>query len=555
MLELDPHRLSVARDRLCRRRLAAAGLRAARRRLRCFLSPRVALAGLLWMLVQAQRKRGVHPRSHRDSRRRRRPCQAVRWTAPSGEPVAAALLQGNIEQEMKFRPQRYPRDPRHLCPAGGGNEREADRASRDRAAALLRPHRSGVPRAPRGGGAAQRRRPAAGRALPHDGEDYYNSVITLGVSPRQTYHKAHLVPFGEFIPPGFGWVLRRSCASRCPTSARGVAEPAAAAASPASASRSTSATRTRSATRSRGALPRTRRCWSTCPTSPGSATRSRPAQHLQIARLRAIETGRMHLTATNTGITAAIDRDGRVLARLPQFTEARLEVAAQGYAGVTPYVRWRDWPIVARFARSSSARAVHRAARVEPLKFAAMLTFQQLIQQLNAFWDRQGCALLQPYDMEVGAGTFHTATFLRAIGPEPWNAAYVQPSRRPKDGRYGDNPNRLQHYYQYQVVLKPSPTDIQDLYLESLVELGIDPARARHPLRRGRLGIADARRVGPGLGSLARRHGSHAVHLLPGSRRPRVQAGAGRDHLRPRAPGDVPAGQGQRLRPGVDARA
>ena len=104
-----------------------------------------------------------------------------------------------------------------------------------------------------------------------------------------------------------------------------------------------------------------------------------------------------------------------------------------------------------------------------------MLTFQQLIAQLNAFWGRQRCALLQPYDMEVGAGTFHTATFLRAIGPEPWNAAYVQPSRRPKDGRYGENPNRLQHYYQYQVVLKPSPAQIQELYIESLVELGIDP--------------------------------------------------------------------------------
>jgi glycyl-tRNA synthetase alpha chain len=104
-----------------------------------------------------------------------------------------------------------------------------------------------------------------------------------------------------------------------------------------------------------------------------------------------------------------------------------------------------------------------------------MLTFQQLILQLNAFWDRQGCVLLQPYDMEVGAGTFHTATFLRAIGPEPWKAAYVQPSRRPKDGRYGENPNRLQHYYQYQVVLKPSPANIQDLYLESLKNLGINP--------------------------------------------------------------------------------
>ena len=104
-----------------------------------------------------------------------------------------------------------------------------------------------------------------------------------------------------------------------------------------------------------------------------------------------------------------------------------------------------------------------------------MLSFQQLILRLNDYWDRQGCVLLQPYDMEVGAGTFHTATFLRAIGPEPWKAAYVQPSRRPKDGRYGENPNRLQHYYQYQVVLKPSPADIQDVYIESLRELGIDP--------------------------------------------------------------------------------
>jgi glycyl-tRNA synthetase alpha chain len=104
-----------------------------------------------------------------------------------------------------------------------------------------------------------------------------------------------------------------------------------------------------------------------------------------------------------------------------------------------------------------------------------MLTFQELIQRLEQFWGGRGCVLLQPYDMEVGAGTFHTATFLRAIGPEPWNAAYVQPSRRPKDGRYGDNPNRLQHYYQYQVVLKPSPANIQDLYIESLVALDIDP--------------------------------------------------------------------------------
>jgi len=103
------------------------------------------------------------------------------------------------------------------------------------------------------------------------------------------------------------------------------------------------------------------------------------------------------------------------------------------------------------------------------------MNFQNVILRLQTFWGERGCVLLQPYDLEVGAGTFHTATFLRAIGPEPWKAAYVQPSRRPKDGRYGDNPNRLQHYYQYQVVLKPSPDDIQDLYLESLRALGIDP--------------------------------------------------------------------------------
>jgi len=101
--------------------------------------------------------------------------------------------------------------------------------------------------------------------------------------------------------------------------------------------------------------------------------------------------------------------------------------------------------------------------------------FQRLILKLQDFWAREGCVLLQPYDMEVGAGTFHPATTLRALGPEPWKAAYVQPSRRPTDGRYGENPNRLQHYYQYQVILKPSPDDSQELYLRSLEHLGIDP--------------------------------------------------------------------------------
>lgn len=105
----------------------------------------------------------------------------------------------------------------------------------------------------------------------------------------------------------------------------------------------------------------------------------------------------------------------------------------------------------------------------------AVRTFQDLILALQNYWAEQGCVVLQPYDMEVGAGTFHTATFLRAIGPETWNAAYVQPSRRPTDGRYGENPNRLQHYYQFQVVLKPNPENFQRLYLGSLKAIGIDP--------------------------------------------------------------------------------
>jgi glycyl-tRNA synthetase alpha chain len=108
-------------------------------------------------------------------------------------------------------------------------------------------------------------------------------------------------------------------------------------------------------------------------------------------------------------------------------------------------------------------------------------SFQDLILTLQHYWAKQGCVILQPYDMEVGAGTFHPATALRALGPKPWRAAFVQPSRRPKDGRYGENPNRLQHYYQYQVMLKPSPNDLQDLYLGSLAAIGID--RETHDIR------------------------------------------------------------------------
>ncbi len=110
-----------------------------------------------------------------------------------------------------------------------------------------------------------------------------------------------------------------------------------------------------------------------------------------------------------------------------------------------------------------------------------LMNFQELIFRLEEFWAGQGCLVLQPYDIEVGAGTFHPATFFRVLGPEPWRAAYVEPSRRPTDGRYGENPNRLQHYYQYQVILKPSPEDSQELYLQSLQSLGIEPLR--HDIR------------------------------------------------------------------------
>ena len=110
-----------------------------------------------------------------------------------------------------------------------------------------------------------------------------------------------------------------------------------------------------------------------------------------------------------------------------------------------------------------------------------MLYFQDLMMRLNQFWGERGCLIVQPYDLEKGAGTMNPATFLRALGPEPWNVAYVEPSRRPTDGRYGENPNRLQHYFQYQVILKPSPDTVQEIYLESLESLGIDPAK--HDIR------------------------------------------------------------------------
>ncbi len=143
--------------------------------------------------------------------------------------------------------------------------------------------------------------------------------------------------------------------------------------------------------------------------------------------------------------------------------------------------------------------------------------FQEVIETLNRFWAQNGCLILQPYDMEVGAGTFHPATFLRALGQEPWAAAYVQPCRRPTDGRYGENPNRLQHYYQYQVVIKPSPDNIQDLYLQSLEAFGLD-LRA-HDVRFVEDDWESPTLGAWGLGGMARWDGDHPVYLFSTGRR------------------------------------
>ncbi len=267
----------------------------------------------------------------------------VDWTSPQGAPVSAALLQGNIEQSLKFDPRRYA----HTL------ETYARLAEETRARLVVFPE-TAVPRFLdsvdpdylRRLDAVARRNDGdllLGVPTRASGDEYFNSVITLGRSPIQAYHKIHLVPFGEFVPPGLGWTLQMV---NIPMSdfSRGMADQA--------------------LLRAAGQAIAPNICYEDAigdeiarrlPEATLLVNLSNvawfgdslaPGQHLQIARLRAIETGRMYLTAANTGITAAIARDGSVLARLPQFTEGRLEVMAQGYGGATPYVRWRDWPIV-----------------------------------------------------------------------------------------------------------------------------------------------------------------------------------------------------------------
>ena len=150
---------------------------------------------------------------------------------------------------------------------------------------------------------------------------------------------------------------------------------------------------------------------------------------------------------------------------------------------------------------------------------ATPLTFQDMILTLEHYWAEKGCTVMQPYDSEVGAGTFHTATILRSLGPDAWRTCYPQPCRRPADGRYGENPNRLQHYYQFQVLIKPSPADSQDLYLGSLAAIGLDPKD--HDVR-----FVEDDWESPTLGAwglgwevMAQRYGGHSVHVLPAGRR------------------------------------
>lgn len=267
----------------------------------------------------------------------------VEWSQPAGEPVSTALLQGNIAQDLKFEPQRYPRIL----------ETYARLAEESRAKLIVLPE-TAIPRfydriepeyLARLEAIARRNAGDLLLGAPYRGSpgEYYNSVLTLGSAPRQAYHKTHLVPFGEFVPPGFGWVLRVVQIPLSDFSRGGPEQPPLEVAGQRVAINVCYEDAFGDEIARR--LPEATMLVNVSNVAWFGDSLA-PAQHLQIARLRAIETGRMHLAATNTGITAAIDRDGRVLARLPQFSEGRLEIAAQGYSGATPYSIYRDWPIV-----------------------------------------------------------------------------------------------------------------------------------------------------------------------------------------------------------------
>ena len=281
--------------------------------------------------------------------------RTVEWTSPVGEPVSVALLQGNVGQEMKFRPEHYARTLETYA-----------RLAEETSARLVVLPETALPQfldriAPaylaRLEAAARRNNGDLLVGVPYRTADgsYYNSVVSLGASPRQIYHKTHLVPFGEFVPPLFGWVMNwlrihlgdfgRGAPDQPPLAAAGQQVAVNVCYEDAFGDDIG-----RRAARASVLANLSNVAW--------FGDSLAPSQHLQIARLRAIETGRVHLAATNTGVTAAIDRDGAVLARLPQFTEGRLEISVQGYTGVTPYMRFSDWPIVALSLGLLSAAAL-----------------------------------------------------------------------------------------------------------------------------------------------------------------------------------------------------
>jgi apolipoprotein N-acyltransferase len=270
--------------------------------------------------------------------------RGIEWTAPAGAPLAASVLQGNVPQDAKFDPLRYERTL----------ETYARLAEGSRARLIVLPE-TAVPRMLDSVDPAYLARLEAA-AKSNDGDlllgvpvraaprEYYNAVLSLGMAPRQLYYKSHLVPFGEFVPPGFGWVVRLLSIplgdfTRGPVPPR----PLQVAGQKVAVNICYEDAYGRELIRQ---LPEATLLVNVSNVAWFGDSLA-PAQHLQIARARALETGRAHLAATNTGVTAAIDRDGRVLARLAPFTEGRLDVEVQGYAGATPYVRFGDWPALA----------------------------------------------------------------------------------------------------------------------------------------------------------------------------------------------------------------
>ena len=302
----------------------------------------LALAGLAWNVV-TRRHRALSVALFVAIAGAGQALRLVEWTLPAGEPVSVALLQGNIAQEMKFRPERYARIL----------DTYARLAEESQAKLIVLPE-TAVPRFYDAVDPAylQRLEAAARRnggdlllGVPFRTErrEYYNSVVSLGASPRQLYHKVHLVPFGEFVPPGLSWTLRLVEIPLSDFSRGGAEQPPILAAGQRIAVNICYEDAFGDEIARR--LPEASLLVNVSNVAWFGDSLA-PAQHLQIARLRAAETGRMHLTAANTGITAVIDRDGRVLERLPQFVEGRLDGFARGYWGMTPYARLRDWPAV-----------------------------------------------------------------------------------------------------------------------------------------------------------------------------------------------------------------